>query len=61
MRAHRVASRLSAGIVWVNTWAQFTQTTSFGGYKGSGYGREIGPEGIDEYLQSKTIYLEMNQ
>ncbi|AXC13853.1 Aldehyde dehydrogenase [Acidisarcina polymorpha] len=59
-RAHRVAAGLQAGIVWVNTWGQFTATTSFGGYKQSGYGREIGPEGIEEYLQSKTVYVQMN-
>ena len=35
-RAHRVARRLQAGIVWINTWSQFTATTSFGGYKQSG-------------------------
>ena len=59
-RAHRVAALLQAGIVWVNTWAQFTATTTFGGYKQSGYGREIGPEGIDEYLQSKTVYVQLD-
>jgi aldehyde dehydrogenase (NAD+) len=59
-RAHRVAGKLQAGIVWINAWAQFTATTSFGGYKQSGYGREIGPEGIEEYLQSKTVYVELS-
>jgi acyl-CoA reductase-like NAD-dependent aldehyde dehydrogenase len=56
-RAHRVAARLQAGIVWVNTWAAFENSTSFGGYKQSGYGRELGPEGIEEYLQTKTVYV----
>lgn len=56
-RAHRIAHALQAGIVWVNTWAQFTARTPFGGYKHSGYGRELGPEGIEEYLQTKTVYL----
>ena len=59
-RAHRVAAALQAGIVWINTWSQFTSRTPFGGYKHSGYGRELGPEGIDEYLQTKTVYLELN-
>ena len=59
-RAHRVSAKLQAGIVWINSWAQFTATTSFGGYKQSGYGREIGPEGVDEYLQSKTVYVQLN-
>ncbi|MCA1216874.1 aldehyde dehydrogenase family protein [Streptomyces sp. 8L] len=56
-RAHQVAARLEAGIVWVNSWAMFENTTSFGGYKESGYGRELGPEGIDEYLQAKTVVV----
>ena len=59
-RAHRVAGRLQAGIVWVNTWNKFTATTPFGGYKQSGYGREIGPEAMHEYLQLKTVYVEMD-
>ncbi|HEY3868767.1 MAG TPA: aldehyde dehydrogenase family protein [Actinocrinis sp.] len=58
-RAHLIAHRLQAGMVWVNTWAEFTARTPFGGYKKSGYGRELGPEGIDEYLQTKTVYLHL--
>jgi aldehyde dehydrogenase (NAD+) len=60
-RAHRIAHALEAGIVWINTWAQFTARTPFGGYKQSGYGRELGPEGIDEYLQTKTVYVELSR
>ncbi len=56
-RAHQIAARLEAGIVWVNSWAMFENTTSFGGYKESGYGRELGPEGINEYLQAKTVVV----
>jgi acyl-CoA reductase-like NAD-dependent aldehyde dehydrogenase len=56
-RAHRVAASLQAGIVWVNTWGRFEDYTPFGGYKASGTGRELGPEGLDEYLQYKTVYL----
>ncbi|MBR7830520.1 aldehyde dehydrogenase [Actinospica sp. MGRD01-02] len=56
-RAHRVAARLQAGIVWINTWAMFENTTAIGGYKDSGYGRELGPEGLEEYLQTKTVVL----
>ncbi|MEW2626238.1 aldehyde dehydrogenase family protein [Streptomyces sp. NPDC048106] len=59
-RAHTVAARLQAGIVWVNTWAAFENSTSFGGYKSSGYGRELGPEGIEEYLQYKTVYVNVD-
>jgi len=56
-RAHQVAARLEAGIVWVNAWAMFENSTPFGGYKQSGYGRELGPEGIEEYLQLKTVVI----
>jgi aldehyde dehydrogenase (NAD+) len=61
VRAHRIAHALQAGIVWVNTWAKFTARTPFGGYKQSGYGRELGPEGIEEYLQTKTVYVELGR
>jgi acyl-CoA reductase-like NAD-dependent aldehyde dehydrogenase len=56
-RAHRVAARLEAGIVWINSWAMFENSTSFGGYKDSGYGRELGTAGLDEYLQLKTVVV----
>jgi acyl-CoA reductase-like NAD-dependent aldehyde dehydrogenase len=59
-RAHRVCARLQAGIAWANTWSAFTTSTPFGGYKQSGYGRELGPEGIREYLQTKTIYIRLS-
>ena len=43
-RAHRVAGRLEAGIVWVNDWAMLDPAVPFGGVKASGFGREYGPE-----------------
>jgi acyl-CoA reductase-like NAD-dependent aldehyde dehydrogenase len=59
-RAHRVAARLESGIVWVNAWAMFENSTTFGGYKQSGYGRELGPEGLEEYLQYKSIIVNVD-
>ena len=56
-RAHRVAAKLRAGIVWVNSWAVLDAALPFGGYGRSGHGRENGPEGLDEYLQTKSVYL----
>lgn len=56
-RAHRVAARLDAGTVWVNTWAAMDISMPIGGYKQSGYGRENGPEGLDEYLQTKSVIV----
>ncbi len=43
-RAHRVAAKLQAGIVWVNDWAMLDPAVPFGGVKNSGFGREYGPE-----------------
>jgi aldehyde dehydrogenase (NAD+) len=57
-RAHPVAQRLRAGFIWINTWGRFENYTPFAGYKASGYGRELGPEGIEEYLQYKTVYVD---
>jgi acyl-CoA reductase-like NAD-dependent aldehyde dehydrogenase len=58
-RAHRVAARLQAGIVWVNGWAMLDSSMPFGGCKQSGYGRETGPEGLDEYLQTKSVIVSL--
>ncbi len=56
-RAHRVADRLRAGIVWVNGWALLDSALPFGGVNQSGYGREGGPEGLNEYLQTKSVLI----
>ncbi|KAB2348413.1 aldehyde dehydrogenase family protein [Actinomadura rudentiformis] len=58
-RAHRVAAALRAGIVWVNAWAVLDVAMPFGGYKQSGYGRENGPEGLEEYLQTKSVVVSL--
>ncbi len=56
-RAVRMAERLEAGTVWVNTYRSTSYTTPFGGYKASGLGRENGLEAIKEYLQVKSVWL----
>jgi acyl-CoA reductase-like NAD-dependent aldehyde dehydrogenase len=56
-RAHRVAAALQAGIVWVNGWALLDPAMPFGGRNQSGYGRENGPEGLGEYLQTKSVVV----
>lgn len=55
--AVRMADRLQAGTVWVNTYRSTSYTTPFGGYKASGLGRENGVEAIKEYLQVKSVWL----
>lgn len=56
-RVHRVAERLKAGGVYVNGAAQINPNTPFGGLGLSGYGREGGRAGIDEYLRYKTVAI----
>jgi acyl-CoA reductase-like NAD-dependent aldehyde dehydrogenase len=58
-RAHRVAAKLQAGIVWVNGWSNLDVSMPFGGYKQSGYGVENGPEGLREYLQTKSVIISL--
>jgi acyl-CoA reductase-like NAD-dependent aldehyde dehydrogenase len=58
-RAHKVAAQLRAGVVWVNGWGLLDTAIPFGGYKQSGYGREGGPEGLDEYLQTKSVVVSL--
>ena len=56
-RAHRVAAALQAGTVWVNTYNLFHPASPFGGYKESGFGRELGREGLDAYLETKSVWV----
>lgn len=56
-RAQRMIRQLQAGTVMVNTYAAGTPTAPFGGYKGSGYGREGGRAGIEEFLQLKNVVV----
>ena len=56
-RAHRVAARIDAGIVWVNTYRYIRWSTPYGGFKMSGLGRENGTEAMDAYLETKTTVI----
>ncbi len=56
-RALRMAERLKAGTVWVNTYRAVSYTSPFGGFKRSGIGRESGLEAIKEYLQVKSVWI----
>lgn len=56
-RAHVMADRLKAGMVWVNTYRMVSYMAPFGGYKRSGLGRENGIEAINEYMQTKTVWM----
>jgi p-cumic aldehyde dehydrogenase len=54
-RAHLVARKLQAGIVWINTHGMNDPTAPFGGFKESGWGREVGEEGVLNYTETKTV------
>ena len=59
-RAMRLAQRLKAGTVWINTFRQTQISASFGGYKMSGIGREKGLSGLEEYCEEKTVWVDLN-
>jgi acyl-CoA reductase-like NAD-dependent aldehyde dehydrogenase len=59
-RAHRVAARLQAGIVWVNDWAMLDPAIPFGGVKQSGFGREYGPEALESYTRVKSVVINLS-
>lgn len=56
-RSMRVAKSIRAGIVWVNTYRVVSPIAQFGGFKGSGYGRESGFQAMYDYTRPKTIWL----
>jgi acyl-CoA reductase-like NAD-dependent aldehyde dehydrogenase len=56
-RAVHVSNRVRAGTVWVNTYRAVSYLSPFGGYKNSGIGRENGQHAIDEYLQTKSVWI----
>jgi acyl-CoA reductase-like NAD-dependent aldehyde dehydrogenase len=58
--AHRVAERLRAGTVYVNRWGMSDPAVPFGGIKSSGVGREHGREGLDSYLETKTVWTSLS-
>jgi aldehyde dehydrogenase (NAD+) len=59
-RAHRVASQLRAGNVWINAYRVTAPYAPFGGFKHSGIGRENGRDGMAEYLETKTVWVELS-
>lgn len=59
-RAHRIAKKLQAGTVWINTYRSVSYASPFGGYKGSGHGRENSLEAVREFTQTKSIWVDMS-
>jgi betaine-aldehyde dehydrogenase len=60
-RALRTVKALRAGIVWVNHMQPTYVEAPWGGYKQSGFGRELGPWGVEEYLETKQVHINLNE
>ncbi|WP_260287160.1 aldehyde dehydrogenase [Peribacillus aracenensis] len=59
-RSHRMARALEAGTVWVNTYRTSAPGSPFGGYKNSGLGREMGIDAIYDFMQTKSVLVELS-
>lgn len=60
-RAHNFARRIQAGYVWINTYNVLPVELPFGGYKQSGFGRELGFGALDMYTETKSVYVELSE
>jgi aldehyde dehydrogenase (NAD+) len=58
-KAHAVARRLKAGTVWINAYNLYDAALPFGGYKQSGFGRELGMHALDHYTELKSVWLNL--
>jgi aldehyde dehydrogenase (NAD+) len=56
--AQKMAKAMRAGTVWVNTMLLMDPAVPFGGYKMSGWGREMGQQALDEYLEVKSVWID---
>ncbi|MER9594816.1 aldehyde dehydrogenase family protein [Mesorhizobium sp. M0244] len=59
-KAHQLSRKIRAGSVWINTYHAIDPAVPFGGYKMSGYGREGGAEHLDEYLNTKGVFIKID-
>ena len=58
-RAHRVAAQIRAGTIWINAYRVVAPSVPFGGYGMSGLGRENGADAVNEYLENKSVWVEL--
>ena len=58
-KAHRFAKAVKAGSVWINCYSVFDAALPFGGYKQSGWGREMGHAVLENYLQTKSVCVSL--
>jgi betaine-aldehyde dehydrogenase len=59
-RAHRFAKEIKAGVIWINTFNMFNAASPFGGYKQSGYGREMGKHALEMYTHVKSVWVDLS-
>ena len=59
-RAHRFAKNVHAGVVWINTYNMFNAASPFGGFKQSGYGREMGKHALELYTHVKSVWVDLS-
>jgi acyl-CoA reductase-like NAD-dependent aldehyde dehydrogenase len=58
-KAHAFAKVVKAGTVWINTYGDYDAAAPFGGYKMSGFGRDLGKAALDSYTQLKTVWVNL--
>jgi acyl-CoA reductase-like NAD-dependent aldehyde dehydrogenase len=58
-KAHHISRQLRAGTVWINTYGLMDAALPFGGYKQSGFGRELGAHAVEHYTELKSVWLNM--
>ncbi len=58
-KAYKLARELKAGTIWTNTYNMFDAASPFGGYKQSGFGRELGMHSLDLYTQVKSVWVNL--
>ena len=58
-KAHRLARDLKAGTIWINTYNSFDAASPFGGFKQSGFGRELGIHALELYTQVKSVWINL--
>jgi len=59
-KAHSMARRLKAGTVWINAYNLYDAALPFGGFKQSGFGRELGREALDHYTEVKSVWVNLS-
>ncbi len=57
--AHRIAGEIKAGSVWINTYNGFDSASPFGGYKQSGFGRDLGAYALEQYTNVKSVWVSL--